>query len=690
MDKKINNEEITNNENVTVTPEAKQDNGFMKVLKAIGNFFKNVFSTLGRWCRRMFLGASKELKKEDVFSVENIESPSKQALKAFFRKPLAVGAVVLLVSMFGLCFIGSLALPLDYSYSDSMLRNISPGLNMRSVDRHIKKQIKTISSFSSFTVGLGNDGKVYTWGDTKLPLTIHDEDMSVLPNEIKNGNVAYVAAGYDHAIAITNEGRVIGWGEYDNAQYGDKGSLYGMRSQVIDMPADLLSGNIDVSEVKQLTCGYQVTAIVMNSGKVYAWGNKSSGAANLNGIKAKPDVEKIVFLGTQAAALSKTGELYLEGAKDMLGNIVKSDNGNLTYLNIVDDNYFAGRTIVDIAASNDTLAILADDGELLLTGKQINTENKNFIQPPNLPADEKITEIHAGARHFVAVTNKRNVYCFGENYLDQCDFKGKLADDEELIVTSFQNYIVNKETRKLVDSWGFKGFFLGSDDQGRDVFARIVNGGKMSLTIGAVAVIISAVIGIVIGVLSGYFGGWVDMVLMRITEVFSAIPFLPFALILSAVMAGSNVSENTRIFIIMCILGLLSWTTLAHMVRGQILAEREKEFVIAAKAMGVKETKIAFKHILPNVMSIIIVNLTLDFAGCLLTESSLSYLGFGVKLPRPTWGNMLDGCNSEIVIGDYWWRWLFPALALLLSTISINIIGDALRDVLDPRSSAER
>jgi peptide/nickel transport system permease protein len=205
-----------------------------------------------------------------------------------------------------------------------------------------------------------------------------------------------------------------------------------------------------------------------------------------------------------------------------------------------------------------------------------------------------------------------------------------------------------------------------------------------------VAVIVSSIIGVVVGCISGYFGGWVDMLLMRVTEIFGSIPFLPFALILSAILAGSTVTENMRIFIIMVILGVLSWTSLARMVRGQVLAEREKEFVTAAKAMGVKESKIAFKHILPNIISIIIVSMTLDFAGCMLTEASLSYLGFGVQLPRPTWGNMLNGCNNSLVIRYYWWRWLFPALFLMVATICINIIGDALRDVMDPKSSSER
>lgn len=210
------------------------------------------------------------------------------------------------------------------------------------------------------------------------------------------------------------------------------------------------------------------------------------------------------------------------------------------------------------------------------------------------------------------------------------------------------------------------------------------------MTIGAVAVIISTAIAVIIGCLSGYFGGWVDMLLMRVTEIFGAIPFLPFALILSSILAGKNIEESTRIFMIMCILGVLSWTGLARMVRGQILATRENEYVTAAKAMGVREGRIAFKHILPNVISVILVSVTLDFAGCMLTESSLSYLGFGVKLPRPTWGNMLDGCNSELVIGQFWWRWFFPALFLLLTTICINIIGDALRDVMDPKSNGDR
>ena len=161
-------------------------------------------------------------------------------------------------------------------------------------------------------------------------------------------------------------------------------------------------------------------------------------------------------------------------------------------------------------------------------------------------------------------------------------------------------------------------------------------------------------------------------------------------MILSSVMSQMTLSEDMRIFIIMVILGVLTWPSLARLVRGQVLVARESEYVTAAKAMGVSERTIAFKHILPNVVSVILVTLTLDFAGCMLTESSLSYLGFGVHYPRPTWGNMLNGANNATIIGNYWWQWLFASLFLAITTICINIVGDTLRDVMDPKSNIDK
>jgi peptide/nickel transport system permease protein len=226
---------------------------------------------------------------------------------------------------------------------------------------------------------------------------------------------------------------------------------------------------------------------------------------------------------------------------------------------------------------------------------------------------------------------------------------------------------------------------LGTDELGRDILNRLVNGGKMSMTIGAVSVIISTIIGVVVGCISGFFGGKIDIFLQRVVEIATSLPFLPFAMILSSLI-GNQMGSNQKIFLIMIILGLLQWPVLSRLIRAQVLAEREKEFVMAAKAVGVKQLSIVFKHILPNVISVIIVSATLDFATCMLTEATLSYLGFGVPAPQPTWGNMLYGSNNSIVIQNYWWRWVYASAILGTCVICINLIGNGLRDAVDPKS----
>lgn len=688
-DAKADGEDVENSVNADENAEAEKAEGeakpkskFMCALGKVGGAFAKAGKTVGRWFKRMFLGASKELTDEEKFRVEELQSPTKQIVKKFFRKPLAVISLVVLVGMFLFVFIGSAVHPLDLSYTEAFQQNLSPGYGMMTVPKKMRNKVKDISSFSNFSIGLSEDGYVYTWGKTKFINSVSNTDMEDLPSEISGGNVAFVSAGLDHAAAITNDGKVVCWGEHGNAQYGKEHNL--TDSMVILQPDLLINGNIDVNNVKQLVCGYQVTAIVMKSGRVYCWGNFAAGANNMKQFRSRKDIDKIVFMGSRMAALLKDGTVFLGNAKSAFDTMeVPDGNGGTKFISLFDE-YLAGRKVVDIVATYGSLALITEDGELIVTGNL-----PDDVSAPTLSDGETIVKLSGGAKHYTMLTSSGRLYSFGSNALGQCDaYKKKVSTDSEIFACAFQNYLTLNG--KVKETWGLKGYLFGTDGLGRDIFARIINGGRITMTIGAVAVIISTVIAVIIGVLSGYFGGKVDMFLMRLTEVFGAIPFLPFALILSAVMAGSAISELTRMFIIMVILGILSWTGLARMVRGQVLAEREKEFVTAARAMGVKESKIAFRHILPNIISVILVSVTLDFAGCMLTEASLSYLGFGVRLPKPTWGNMLNSANNAVVIKNYWWQWLFPSLFLLVTTIAINLIGDALRDVMDPKSSSER
>jgi peptide/nickel transport system permease protein len=334
--------------------------------------------------------------------------------------------------------------------------------------------------------------------------------------------------------------------------------------------------------------------------------------------------------------------------------------------------------VVDIAATAATVAVIKEDGSIVVWG---NTRD-GLLEVPQMEGTP--ISIVGGRYHYTVLTDAGCAYSWGSNKLGQTNVAKAAKENVTAIFGGYyQNYAVKSDR---VVTWGLKGYILGSDELGRDVLGRIVNGGRMTMTVGAVAVIISTVIGIIIGGISGFFGGKVDIVLQRICEVFSAMPFLPFAMILSTII-GNQVNESMRIFIIMVILGILEWPSLARLVRAQVLAEREKEFVTAAKAMGVKKLHIVFKHIIPNVISVIIVTATLDFATCMLTEASLSFLGFGVQLPRPTWGNMLYGCVDSVVIQNYWWRWVFPAVLLSICVICINTVGDGLRDAIDPKSN---
>ncbi len=604
---------------------------------------------------------------------ERYDSPGKLAVKRFFRTPIAVGALVILIAMFLFVFIGPSFFPIDYSYTETLHTNVAPTMNLMTLPEELKTNPQSITSQGAFTLGLDEGGNVHVWGHYYAFSNDPKKNVMNIPEEVVNANIVYAAAGTDHCIAIGDDGTVYGWGENDLAQYGKDGRMLGYYPQ----PDELINGKIDVDNIDQVICGDQMTAILMKDGSIYVWGNAMAKCLNLESIMKAVRKEGLLF----SDICFTTTNLFGISTE---GKFITGNNKQYEYFHGQNtQEYIGNRKCVDIAATGDSIAILLEDGEIISLGVITAT--------PEIPEGENVVAIDAGTRHFVLTTDKGNAIAYGNGYLGQTDVPEKLAEDgavNEIIVSGFQNYAF--KDGEYVDAWGLKGYLMGTDDLGRDVFARVVNGGRLTMTIGAVAVLVSSIIGIIIGCISGYFGGIVDLLLMRVTEIFSAIPFLPFALVLSAILQGSSIPEDTRIFIIMIILGLLSWTGLAKLVRGQILAEREKEFVIAAQSMGVKESRIAFKHILPNVISVIIVSLTLDFATCMLTESSLSYLGFGVKLPRPTWGNMLDGCRNSLVIQHYWWRWAFPALFLAITVICINTIGDTLRDILDPKSEVDK
>lgn len=227
---------------------------------------------------------------------------------------------------------------------------------------------------------------------------------------------------------------------------------------------------------------------------------------------------------------------------------------------------------------------------------------------------------------------------------------------------------------------------LGTDELGRDYLTRIMIGGRISLMVGLFAVVISVIFGSLIGGIAGYYGGAIDNLMMRLTEIVSSFPFLPLAISVSAVL-GTRIPADYKMYVTMMVIGLLSWPGLARMIRGQVLSLREMEFMHAAKALGLSDTRIVIRHLLPNTLAYIIVYSTLGMAGAIMSESALSFLGLGVTPPTPTWGNMIQYAKDLFVLKSRPWLWIPPGTCILLAVMSINLIGDGLRDAFDPKSN---
>lgn len=226
---------------------------------------------------------------------------------------------------------------------------------------------------------------------------------------------------------------------------------------------------------------------------------------------------------------------------------------------------------------------------------------------------------------------------------------------------------------------------MGTDQLGRDVLTRLMFGGRISLTIGIASMVLSVVIGTIMGAVSGFYGKIIDSIIMRLADILMSIPSLPLLIMLAALMSEWKIPQQYRIYLVMAMLSLVGWPSLARLVRGQILSLKEQSFMDAAEVLGLSDRRKIFSHLIPNTIPLLIVIATLGIAGAILNESALSFLGLGVTPPTASWGNMIDAANSFMDFQNRPWLWIPPGGALLLTIISINLMGDGLRDALDPR-----
>lgn len=601
---------------------------------------KSVFSVIGTWFNRLLFPG----REVDKLAEEKIVSPGRQMLRSFLHNRLAITGMIIFVSCLLLVTIGPIFFPIDLSYTDGTQQNIAPGYDMMNVPKKQLSEIVDIQPGSTFGFALTDKGSILSWGKTNITSVIN---LGAIPDEVKNAKITDISVGSDHVVAADENGKVYAWG---NNRLGQ-----------LKFPR-----KIDGHNIKQLIAGNKYSALLDEDGTLLLWGN-----SNGTDLKVKKAFEGNI------AQVALADNCYISLLKD--GSVAYTGFNASALLAKVPEGLESG--VIQVAATSYTAAALKEDGTVKIWG---NASRGESLVPPH---DSKIVKLYAGRYHYVAECEDGTYLSWGNNTHGQCNIPSDIAEGKvklkKLAVGYYQNYAVTTEGKLY--TWGLKGYLFGTDDLGRDVLTRIINGGRVTMTVGAVSVVISLIIGVVFGLLTGYFGGWVDIIISRVAEVVNSLPFLPMAMILSTVI-GSRMPQEARMYLIMVIQGFLYWPSSFRLVRAQVLQARENEYIVAARAMGEKESSIMFKQILPNILSQLLVTATLSFATCMLTESSLSYLGFGIVAPTPTWGNMLKGANDSTVIQQFWWRWMFTAAIFGITTISINLMGDGMRDAVDPKA----
>lgn len=534
------------------------------------------------------------------------------------RSPWMIGTLVFSCLLI-FCVVGSYGLPMDPYESHGDLKNLAPARNyLQGASDLDAKDVEDIVSGRSFSAALQKDGRVLVWGEL--------EDKDSLPN------LSYqkIAAGNDHLLALDVQGKVYGIGR--NTQ------------KECELPEEF--SQLSIADVFAKD---GVSAVLTKDHRVVFWGNTKAYEDIPEDLQGK--IASVVFGDTHL------GLRLLDGTIHVLGN----QGSTLTHV----PDEIAQHTIVDIAFSNQEAIALDNSGQVFVWGER-------FVLPDSMK-NIKMVKIAASQDALFALDEVGNIHTIGSGSFGETTIPS--GRYQTLYADHYQIYGVQEER---IVAWGNEGFLLGSDRYGRDILTRLVHGGLVTMGIGFIACIIEAILGVAIGLLAGYRGGWIDHMLMRVMEVIASLPFLPLVITLSAFLKD-RFDPLTRMVMIMVLLGVLSTPALARLVRAQILVEREKSYVTASKVLGATTYRMLTRTLLPQVLPLVIVHLTLSYADNMMIESALSFLGFGVQPPFPTWGNMLEGAQTTFVLEHCWWQWLFPALAIFFCVFAINAIGEGIR-----------
>ena len=655
---------------------------------------------------------NEEIHLDDVSRVK-VLSPGRQVFKRFIRNRLAVFGSAVLIFMFVFSFLG----PLFYAHGQT---EIFYKYNNQNVNYALAKEN---SAYNGYVVNdsVELDSKVVTAMNSNIKSMIEEgKDYLLVEGETGNfeinrlGDEIYTLSGreMDEICAVGTSTVTIG--TYDSV--GKKLKFSGEEIEGLEDAAKACKGKSGEFKFGGETYSYK-----KGSGKSYTITKTSDGINYAEGSLGEEfEAAMLAAIESEAKAFSFEGVNYTILNKDETHHVYTSGEPSMAmvYTRFTLDTYETGLKLSDEFRVNALLAAY-DSGKFSYEGQKYTIKSnddvleifdaqgnefaefstisiRRYSGEDSMDYDLKkalntvIEEMQEKDLKTAELTYRLPMQ--DENGVYTYDEQGNLQyADGDLTISQRDtgSYVINcQQTIYVIDKFAAPSgtHVLGTDGDGFDVLARIMYGGRISLMVGFVVVFLEILLGVIMGGLAGYYGGWVDNLIMRLVDIFYCLPSMPIMIILGAMMDALRMNTYVRLMIMMAALGIMGWAGVARMVRGQILSLREQEFMVATEATGIRVKDRIFRHLVPNVMPQLIVIASLGIGGTIITESTLSFLGLGVKHPLATWGTIINSVSSASAMAHYPFIWIPVGLLICMTVIAFNFVGDGLRDAYDPKA----
>ena len=558
-------------------------------------------------------------------------SPGMMVFKRFIRNKLAIVGIIILAFMFSFSFLGGVVSPYRqdqvFYKTDSANKEYASAV-INTEYRFITKdgsQLSTLvrANFSRLVGGIGEEGATFEADGSAWSVS-------------KLGEGFYAIGAAEELGTISLLGKITDVKLKDGAELSDAAK------------------DAAIAAVKAGDGGFEIDGqtYTVSKGKGKSWNLSTNSEVAIASLLSYDAYDSADTAAISTYAFRRAAELALHGGESAF----EADGAQYT----LDAEGDAGALIY---RADDAGAPMAVVSNLI-----VNSVTSGVFLPMDYKSAvaEAISEKQTAFDYVNAegVTERHSIRLRGNNYI---------------IYTEQQTYLIDMYAAPSGAHW------LGTDDHGMDVLTRLMYGGRISLMVGFVVMLLENLIGIIIGGVSGYFGGWWDTMLMRFVDLFNSIPYYPMMIIAGAIMDAFEVPPYTRIFLLMAIMGVMGWTGVARVVRGQILSLREQDFMIATEATGIRVSRRIFRHLVPNVMPLLIVQATMGLGSIILAEATLSFLGLGIKYPLASWGSIINAASNIYVMTNFWYIWIPAGVLIVLTVLGFNFVGDGLRDAFDPK-----